>query len=434
VLIGQTADASPSYDDATADTSVPTYYYLVKAVSSAGTGSASNRVGLTVVPPPPAENVCEQPGLTELTDAAGDTSAVLGIVTTPAPKGSDLGAFRLAQPYVTDGVVKLVFTLETDAGQSPQPPGSSWYVAMKIPDPAPAATFHYRGVHMAWNGTTPVFESYTPSPNSSGGVDGRFIAAGSTRPADPASSYATPFNKVAIVVKASDLGLAPGDTIAGFVAGVSQTAAGVATALYDQMPNSLSFTGTYTVRANRLCAPQTLPVAVLHATPNVGCAPLTVSFDGLQSYDPDGDPLTTYTFDFGDGSSPRSQPSPTTTSSYTAGGSYQASLQVVDDRGGASTNVAKAQVSVATPPAMPVISAPSKVKPHQQGLIASVASHAGSQYAWSIQNGQITAGQGTSQITFTAGSKGNLTLSVTEVTSQGCLSSTGKATVTVTNK
>lgn len=434
VLIGQTANATPSYDDTTADPSVPTYYYLVKAVSVAGTGSASNRVGLTVVLPPPAENVCEPPGLTKLTDASGDTSAVLGVVTTPAPPGSDLRAFRLVQPYVTDGVVKLAFILDTDAGQSVQPPGSAWYVAMKIPDPAPATTFHYRGVHLAWNGTTPVFESYTPSPNSGGGVDGRFVAAGSTKPADSGSSYAAPFNKVVIVVKASDLGLAPGDTIVGFVAGVSQSAAGAATALYDQMPNSLSFTGTYTVRANRLCAPQTLPVAVLHATPNVGCAPLTVSFDGLQSYDPDNDPLTTYTFDFGDGSSPRSQSAPTTTSTYSAGGSYQASLKVVDDRGGASTNAAKAQVSVGAPPATPVISAPNKVKPRQGGLIASVASHAGSQYAWSIQNGQITAGQGTSQITFTAGSKGDLTLSATEVTSQGCLSSTGKATVTVTNK
>src|SRR5205823_2604753 len=55
---------------------------------------------------------------------------------------------------------------------SPPPPiGSSWYVAMKIPDPPPLNTFHYRAVHMTWNGTTPVFESYTPAPNGSGGVD-----------------------------------------------------------------------------------------------------------------------------------------------------------------------------------------------------------------------------------------------------------------------
>jgi hypothetical protein len=436
VLLAETTGTGTTYDDTTADPAVPTYSYFVKAVNAAGTGAASNRVTLTVVVPPPSENVCDKPGLTKLSDASGDTSAVLGIVTTPAPPGSDLRSFQLAQPYDASAspVVKLAFTLNTDNGQSPQPAGTAWYVAMKIADPAPATTFRYRGVHMAWNGTTPVFESYTPSPNSGGGVDGRFVTAGSQKPADPSSTYAAPFNKVVIVVKASDLGLAPGDTIAGFVSGVSQTAGGTITALYDQMPDSLTFSGSYTVRDNRLCAPQHPPVASLQAIPNVGCAPLTVSFDGSQSFDPDGDAITTYTFDFGDGSAPRTQGSPTTSNTYTAAGSYAASLRVVDDRGGTSTNSAQAQVSVAATPATPAIAAPTKVKPNQAGLIASVANHAGSQYAWSIQNGRITAGQGTSQITFTSGSKGDLTLSVNEVTSQGCLSATGKATVIVTNK
>src|SRR5437879_13884389 len=107
---------------------------------------------------------------------------------------------------------------------------------MKIPDPAPATTFHYRGVHMTWNGTTPTFESYTPAPNGSGGVDGRFVTAGSQKPAEPSSGYAPPFNKVVIVVKASDLGLNPCDPISGFVSAVSQTAGGVSPGLYDDMP------------------------------------------------------------------------------------------------------------------------------------------------------------------------------------------------------
>jgi hypothetical protein len=119
----------------------------------------------------------------------------------------------------------------------------------------------YKGVHMAWNGTTPIFESYTPGPNSSGGVDGRFVTTGSQRAAEPNSSYTAPYDKIIIVVKASDLGLAPGDTISGFVSGVSQsTDPGAivgrgATALYDQMPDSLNFAGSYTVNANAFCAP-----------------------------------------------------------------------------------------------------------------------------------------------------------------------------------
>ena len=70
--------------------------------------------------------------------------------------------------------------------------------------------------------------------------------AGSELPAEASSSYAAPYDKVIIVVKASDLGLEAGDTIAGFVSGVAQNAM-VLGALYDQMPNSLSYANPYTL-------------------------------------------------------------------------------------------------------------------------------------------------------------------------------------------
>src|SRR5438093_1209354 len=103
VFLGQTGNAGTTYNDATADPSVSHYYYVVKAVSALGAGSPSNEADLVVVNPPPPENVCELPGLTKLNDPSGDTSAALGIVTTPAPPGSDLHSFRLSQPYATDG-------------------------------------------------------------------------------------------------------------------------------------------------------------------------------------------------------------------------------------------------------------------------------------------------------------------------------------------
>src|SRR5207253_1405176 len=98
-----------------------------------------------------------------------------------------------------------------------------------------------------------------------------------------------------------------------FVSGVSQstdpgTIVGAgATALYDQMPDSLSFTGTFTVNNNQVCRPNTCPVAVLNATtPTSGNAPLTVGFSGAGSSDPDtaapADTIASYTFNFGDGS------------------------------------------------------------------------------------------------------------------------------------
>src|SRR6266704_2154397 len=332
-----------SFNDTTADPAVTHYYYVVKAINAVGVGPQSNEVDLTVVAPPPPENVCALPGLTKLTDASGDNHAVLGIVG-PAPAGTDLRSFQIAQPYAADNITRLAFTINTAPGESPQPIGSSWYVAMKIPDPAPAQTFHYRGVHMTWNGTTPTFESYTPAPNGSGGIDGRFVTAGSQRPAEPTSGYAPPYNKVVIVVKASDLGLNPGNTISGFVSGVSQTGGGLITELYDQMPDSLAFTGSYTVNDNQVCRPNNPPIAVLTASPSSGRPPLTVNFDGSGSYDPDTAPppdtIASYTFTFGDGSPAVTQSTPTISHRYQHAGTYAARLTVTDSRGLQSANTA----------------------------------------------------------------------------------------------
>jgi len=82
-------------------------------------------------------------------------------------------------------------------------------------------------------------------------------------------------------------------------------------------------------------------------------------------------------------------------------------------------------------PVTPVIAVASMVGAGSSGNAASVAAHAGASYAWTIGDGTITAGQGTSAITFTAGTVGTLTLSVTETSASGCASAAGTATVTV---
>ena len=236
-------NAKTTFDDTTADPNVPVYYYYVKAVNSvdANGGTASNEIALAVVPVPTPENLCVRPGLTLLTDAAGDD--------TGGP-GADLLSFQLAQPYQSDGIPRLVFTINTDAGIATQPANSFWYVSMKI---ANGATFRYKAVRMLWLGATPTFQSYTPRASNSGAVDGRFVTAGSEQAAEAGSSYASPYEKVIIIVKASDLGLSPGDTIAGFVSGVSQNAV-VVGALLDQMPNSLNYASPYTLVPNGACS------------------------------------------------------------------------------------------------------------------------------------------------------------------------------------
>ncbi len=235
-------NARTTYDDTTADPNVEHYYYTVKAVNSLGAGLDSNEIDLVVQPLPPVESLCILPGLTKLTDPEGDS---LG------GAGTDLKSFHLAQPFASDGVVKLAFTISTDPGLPSQPLNSHWYVSMRM---VSGQTTTYKAVHMIWNGPTPTFESYTPGASSGGVVDGRFVTAGTQVPAEPESNYDDANGKVFIVVKASDLGLVPGSTIAGFVSGVAQGVV-VGAALYDQMPDSLSYTGSYTVVSNDTCFP-----------------------------------------------------------------------------------------------------------------------------------------------------------------------------------
>ena len=75
-----------------------------------------------------------------------------------------------------------------------------------------------------------------------------------------------------------------------------------------------------------LTVPNNPPVADAKG-PYSGTEDITVTFDGSNSYDPDGDPLT-YDWDFGDGTGHGTGMNPTYT--YTAGGSYPVTLVVSD--------------------------------------------------------------------------------------------------------
>ena len=79
------------------------------------------------------------------------------------------------------------------------------------------------------------------------------------------------------------------------------------------------------------------PLAIATATPDNGQEPLTVSFSGLGSSDPEG-ALLTYAWDFdGDGTVDSTEPTPT--HQYTQTGVYQARLTVTDPDGKDGTTV-----------------------------------------------------------------------------------------------
>jgi PKD repeat protein len=93
------------------------------------------------------------------------------------------------------------------------------------------------------------------------------------------------------------------------------------------------------------------PTAVATATPTTGDAPLTVNFDGSGSSDPDPQDPITYAWDLdGDNAfddSTATQP----TYTYTASGSYTASLRVTDSHGASDTDTVPITVGNTAPTA-----------------------------------------------------------------------------------
>lgn len=115
--------------------------------------------------------------------------------------------------------------------------------------------------------------------------------------------------------------------------------------------------------------------------------------------------------------------SPSASSSATVG-------SVTTDTFGAN-NSANVSTQINVSPGEPAITAPDTALVGATGLTASAADHSGATYAWTLDGGAITAGQGSSAVTFDAGSPGTtMTLQVVE-TSGGCPSPAASARVQV---
>ncbi len=98
------------------------------------------------------------------------------------------------------------------------------------------------------------------------------------------------------------------------------------------------------------------PVADLVATPTTGTAPLTVNFDATGSTDADGT-IVQYDFDFGDGNTD-SNTSGVESHTYTAAGTYTASVVVTDNDGLTHTATVTITVEVLEPPVADLVATP----------------------------------------------------------------------------
>jgi PKD repeat protein len=92
----------------------------------------------------------------------------------------------------------------------------------------------------------------------------------------------------------------------------------------------------------------------LSANPTSGNSPLTVTFDGSGSTDPDAGDRLTYTFNFGDGSEPFTQDNPMVIHEYSRVGTFTAGL-TLKDSSGFESNAATVTITVNTPPPPPPI-------------------------------------------------------------------------------
>lgn len=85
----------------------------------------------------------------------------------------------------------------------------------------------------------------------------------------------------------------------------------------------------------------------------------------------------------------------------------------------ATTTSNNAVLTVLAQRSTATVSGESAVLPGSVGHVVSSPAQAGVTYSWSITNGTITAGQGTDQVTYTAGSLGHIALTVTILTPTG---------------
>jgi hypothetical protein len=333
--------------DTTFDNTVPVFYH-VTAVNGSGEGPfCSDIVPTTGI----VVNPCALPGVlvdNDVNPDGSDSDAGIPGPGQPSDPRVNIRQLFIAEPSIGAGVNKLVFTLQlapsTGAGATTPPPASQWYIVWNRQTPDPDFDRWYVAMKSDATGAL-VFEygkfgvSTIGNPNVSTPMKIGDADSG---------TYDVATGVVTIVLSNSKA--------ENVMAGNSLSTVNVRT--YLARPDSGTKTqstadditgdGNYILVGNAACALNQAPTAKLVATPDTGNPPLTVSFDGSTSIDPDaGDSVASYTFSFGDGSADATQSSPIISHTYKHGGGFFATLTVKDSHGLQSANVASVPIKVA---------------------------------------------------------------------------------------
>lgn len=317
-----TVTARNSFNDISADPATG-YYYRITAVNASGEGAFCREVYVDPVIGP-STDPCSGPGSRVSTDVSD------GAPNVPPTASVNINYLSVSEPYFTDNSSKMVFNLQVGGSMVPTP-NSQWYIMWNRPTPDSTYDRDYVAMKTGPTGT-PSYEYGKISPPNAN-LPTRFGAADD-------GSYDAMTGIIRITMSTSGLdSIGAGQTLSAMQARsffsradglpVTQTAS-----------NDYSPEGLYTLVGNASCRPNAAPTAVLSTTPIEGCVPLTVTFNGASSTDPDaGDTIGSYQFGFGDGTPDVIQSSPTTMHTYNSNGEYGARLHVTDSRGKISQNV-----------------------------------------------------------------------------------------------
>ena len=357
--------------------------YRVTAVNGVGEGPYCTAFTPTLIIPP---NPCETPGVLAVNDLNNNGSDNDAAPNTPPDPRVNVRQLFVAEPDLGkdangNTVEKLIFTMQlAKSSNTSAPPSSQWYVVwnrqstigsdtadpndthfdrmwigMKS-DAAGALSFQYGKFGVPLNTSIPPLpqDPYANTPITYGNVD--------------SGTYDVANGVVTMEISASKLRAIDGP--ANYSANTSLVALNVRTYLArpdagqksQNNANDITSDNIYNLVGNAACYVNKLPVSSLSASPGHGTVPLTVSFDGSKSSDPDGR-VVSYTFAFGDGTAPVTQSSPKTQHIYRRGGAYFATLIVTDNSGDNSSNTASVPIVVNDrPPVVTVSASPTQIR------------------------------------------------------------------------
>jgi hypothetical protein len=202
------------------------YLYAVTAVNAVGEGIACRDVAPGIDESAPKGTPCEEPGVTVLSDAAGDS--------TGGDPAKDVLSLSVAEPRAIGlGNIEFVLRVASLAGV---PANSTWPVLFKSPDGTD------RWVRMKTDALGAVSFGYGTGTN--------VTAAGTA--ALPSSGYSVD-GTIRVVVPRDAVGATVGGKLTEFLVRIRTELAGGAALTPDNMPDSLARTGQYTVFGNENC-------------------------------------------------------------------------------------------------------------------------------------------------------------------------------------